>query len=77
MSMLCNLWTDFQHWISNDWTDVTFYIVMSIFAIIGLLALVSFIKGSYDKGGKIKWLKLIASIIFLAIVAVLCVAKFA
>ena len=71
MSMLCNLWTDFQHWISNDWTDVTFYIVMSIFAIIGLLAL------AYDKGGKIKWLKLIASIIFLAIVAVLCVAKFA
>ena len=77
MSMLCNLWTDFQHWISNDWTDVTFYIVMSIFAIIGLLALVSFVKGSYNKDGKIKWLKLIGSVVCLAIVGVLCAAKFA
>ena len=79
MSMLCNLWTDFQDWISHDWSDVTFYVVISILAIIGLLALSSFVKRSYNnnKDGKIKWLKLVGSIILLAIVAVLCVAKFA
>ena len=77
MSMLCSLWTDFQDWISHDWSDVTFYVVMSILAIIGLLALGSFVKGSYNKEGKVKWLKLVGSVICLAIVAVLCVAKFA
>ena len=77
MSMLCNLWTDFQDWISHDWSDVTFYVVMSILAIIGLLALGSFVKGSYNKEGKVKWLKLVGSVICLAIVAVLCVAKVA
>ncbi len=77
MSMLCNLWTDFQDWISHDWSDVTFYIVISILTILGLLALSTFVKGSYNKEGKIKWLKLIGSIICLAVVAVLCVAKFA
>ena len=49
MSMLCNLWTDFQDWISHDWSDVTFYIVISILTILGLLALSTFVKGSYNK----------------------------
>ena len=77
MSMLCNLWTDFQDWISHDWSDVTFYIVISILTILGLLALSTFVKGSYNKEGKIKGLKRVGSVICLAVVAVLCVAKFA
>lgn len=77
MSMLCNLWTDFQDWISHGWSDVTFYIVISILTILGLLALSTFVKGSYNKEGKVKWLKLVGSIICLAVVTVLCVAKFA
>ena len=73
--MLCDVWQDFCFWVVG-WGDIAFWVVVSIFTVIGLLALVSFIKKSYDKDGKVTWGVLIMAIIVFAIVAVLCVAKF-
>ena len=79
MGMLLNVWTDFTDWISNDWSDTTFFFIMSVFLVLGLMALLTFIKKSYNnnKSDKIKWSMLVLSILMFAIVAVLCVAKFA
>ncbi len=78
ISMLCNIWLDFCDWVSNDWTDLTFYIVVSILAICGLLSLSVFVKKSYNynKDDKIKWGQLVLAILLIGIVVVLCVAKF-
>lgn len=77
MGVLCNVWTDFQDWISHDWSDTLFYVILSIFAICALLLLSTFVKSSYNKEGKVRWLKLVGSVLLFAVVAVLCVAKFA
>ena len=79
ISMLCSIWGDFSDWITNAWTDTTFYIVVSILAICGLLFLSVFVKKSYNynKDDKIKWGQLVLAILFIAEVVVLCVAKFA
>ena len=74
--MLCDVWQDFCSWIVG-WGDIAFYVVVSVFAVIGLLAMVSFVKKSYAKEDKIKWGTLILTVIMFAIVAVLCIAKFA
>ena len=76
--MLCDVWQDFSMWVIG-WGDIAFYVVVSIFVVIVLLALVSFIKKSYNyaKDDKIKWGLLIFAIVMFAIVAVLCIAKFA
>lgn len=76
MSLLLDAWGDFCNWISTDWSDTTFYIVMAVMMAIGLLTLVTFIKSSYGKDGKIRWMQLIFAIIFLGLTTVLCIAKF-
>ncbi len=77
-SMLCDVWQDFCYWIVNDWTDTAFYAVVSILTICGLLIFVSFLKSTYSNGDiKFKWGSFIFMLVIFAVVAVLCVAKFA
>lgn len=76
-SMLCSLWDDFSMWITNQWSQTTYIIVVCVLGVLGLMALLSFFKGSFDKGKKPKWGTLILSIILFAILAVICFARFA
>lgn len=75
--LLLNIWNDFSSWVTNGWSDVTFWLVVGLCSIVALLGMVSFVKKSYGKDGKIKWSTLIWSIILFAIVAVVCVARYA
>ncbi len=75
VSMLCNIWDDFCLWVYK-WNDVTFAIVMGIFGVLGLLALLSFFKNNFDKGKKIKWLKIIGALVLFGLLALLAVARF-
>lgn len=76
--MLCNVWNDFSNWVVG-WGDIAFWVVVSIFAVMGLLAMVNFVKLSYNynKDDKIKWGVLIFALVMFACVGVLCGAKFA
>mgnify|MGYP001624776368 len=76
-SMLCSLWDDFSMWVTNQWSQTTYIIVVCVLGVLGLMALLSFFKGSFDKGKKPKWGTLILSIILFAILAVICFARFA
>lgn len=76
-SMLCSLWDDFSMWVTNQWSQTTYIIVVCVLGVLGLMALLSFFKGSFDKGKKPKWGILIFSIILFAILAVICFARFA
>ena len=69
MSMLCNVWQDFSNWIRLGWSDVTFGLVISIFALCGVLSLLTFFKKSFDKGKKPKWGMLVLAIIMFALLA--------
>lgn len=74
--MLCSMWDDFSNWVTNTWSDATFIIVVVIFGVLGLMTLVSFLKGSFDKGKRPKWLTLILSIILLVLMGVLIYARY-
>ena len=76
-SMLCSLWDDFSMWVTNEWSQTTYVIIVCVFGVLGLLSLLSFFKGSFDKGKKPRWGTLILSIILFALLAVVCVARFA
>lgn len=76
-SMLCSLWDDFSMWVTNQWSQTTYIIVVCVLGVLGLMALLSFFKTSFDKGKKPKWGTLILSIILFAILAVICFARFA
>ena len=74
-SMLCNIWDDFCLWVYG-WGDVTFAIVMGVLGVLALLGLLTFFKGNFDKGKKIKWLKLIGALLLFGLLALLAVARF-
>ena len=76
LSMLCSMWDDFSNWVTNSWSDATFIIVVVIFGVLGLMALVSFFKKSFDKGKKPKWLTLILAIILLVLMGVVIYARY-
>lgn len=73
-SMLCNLWDDMTNWVSN-WSQVSFIIVVSVFALCGLLGLLSFFKKSINKDKKPKWGVLIVSILCFALLALVFALK--
>ncbi|MBR1890826.1 MAG: hypothetical protein IJ817_04050 [Clostridia bacterium] len=76
VSMLLGLWTNFRKWVSVDWSDRTFYIVLSVLGVCMLLLLVSFFKANINKGKSIKWVNLVLLIIIAAILTVLSIARF-
>lgn len=74
MSMLCSFWDDVVNWVSN-WSQTTFIIVVCIFAICGLMGLLSFFKKSINKDKKPKWGVLVVSILCFVILALIFILK--
>lgn len=76
ISTLCNVWNDFSMWVSNEWSQMTFYIVISILCVLGLFGFLSFFKKSWDKGKRPKWGLLIVSALMFGLMALLFFARF-
>lgn len=75
--MLCNIWDDFSNWVTLQWTQTTYIIVLSVFVLCGLLGALSFFKKSINKDKRPKWGILVVSIICFALAVVLALARFA
>ncbi len=75
-SMLCSLWDKFSMWVTNEWNNTTYIIVICAFSLFGLYALLAFFKKSFDKGKRPKWGMLILAILMFALVAVVSAARF-
>lgn len=78
VSMICNIWDKFTYWVSVEWSQLTFIIVASVFAIIALTNILAFLKGNkYNKDKKpFKWGSLAMTILAFGILAILFAAKF-
>ena len=76
ISMLCSLWDDFSMWVTDVWSSMTYAIVVGIFGVLGLMALLSFFKKSWDKGKKPKWGQLFLAILMFGLVALISIARF-
>lgn len=77
ISMLLSLWDDFRNWVTVDWNDTTFAIVISVLGVCGLLCFVSFVKGNFNKGKKIKWGQLVLALVLFVILGVISYARYA
>lgn len=75
-STLLNLWDRFSLWVSVEWNLTTYIIVSSFLGVGALLLLLSFLKGNFNKGKKIKWANLILAILLLGVLAVVSMARF-
>lgn len=76
-SMLLSLWDDFRNWVTVGWSDTTYIIVVCVFGICGLLSLLSFFKGNFNKGKKVKWGSIVLSLVLFALLAVVSIARYA
>ncbi len=76
-SMLLSLWDDFRNWVTVGWSQTTYIIVVCVFGLCGLLSLLSFFKGNFNKGKKIKWGSLVIALIMFALLAVVSIARYA
>ncbi len=75
MSLLCNIWDKFSRWVSFEWSQLTFVLVICALAIMGLLAFLAFFKKSINKDKRPKWGMLVLAIIMFALMAVLFAAN--
>ena len=71
------LWQKFSLWVTLEWSNLTFIAVITVFAVLGLMAVLSFFKKSVNKDKKPKWGPIVLCAISFIIVAVLCAARFA
>lgn len=76
-TMLCNAWDKFSMWVTDEWSQTTYIIVMSVLGVCGLLLFLAFFKESFDKGKRPKWLKLIGSLLLFGLLALFSAARFA
>ncbi len=76
-SMLCNIWDDFSNWVTLEWSQPVYIIVVCIFALLGVMGLLSFFKGSINKDKKPKWGVLVLSLLMFGLLAIVVAAKFA
>lgn len=75
--MMCSVWDNFSRWVSLEWTQTTYAIVLTVFAVAGILGFLSFFKANKKDQEKIaKWGMLLVPIVCFVIVAVLVAAKF-
>lgn len=75
--MMCSVWDNFSRWVSLEWTQTTYAIVLTVFAVAGILGFLSFFKANKKDQEKIaKWGMLLVPIVCFAIVAILVAAKF-
>lgn len=77
MNMLLSIWDDFRNWVTIDWSQTTYILVVCIFGLCGLMALLSFFKGNFNKGKKIKWGKIVLAVFMFALLAVISAARYA
>lgn len=77
MNMLLSIWDDFSNWVTLEWSQTTYILVICIFGLCGLMALLSFFKGNFNKGKKIKWGKIVLAVFMFALLAVVSYARFA
>ncbi len=77
MNMLLSIWDDFSNWVTLEWSQTTYILVVCIFGLCGLMALLSFFKGNFNKGKKIKWGKIVLAVFMFALLAVVSYARFA
>lgn len=75
-SVLLSFWDTVRHWISVDWSPITFGLIVGFLGVFALMILLNFFKGNFDKGKPIKWGNLIFLIIILVLTAVICAARF-
>lgn len=75
MSTLCNIWDKFSRWVSYEWSNLTFILVVCALLIMGLLAFLSFFKKSINKDKRPKWGLLVLAIVMFALAAVLFAAN--
>ena len=75
MAMLCaNVWDSLTKWVSS-WSQTTFIIIVCVFAICGLLGILSFFKKSINKEKKPKWGVLIVAILCFVVLALVFAFK--
>ena len=74
--MLCSLWDDFKQWVTVGWNQTTYIIVVCVLGVLGLFSLLSFFKGSFNKGKKPKWLQLVFALLLFGILALITWARF-
>ena len=74
-SMMCNLWDKFSQWVSFEWSQLTFILVVGALLIMGLLAFLAFFKKSVNKDKRPKWGMLVLAIILFGLAAVLFFAN--
>ncbi len=74
-SMMCNLWDKFSQWVSFEWSQLTFILVVCALLIMGLLAFLAFFKKSVNKDKRPKWGMLVLAIILFGLAAVLFFAN--
>lgn len=76
-SMMLSLWDDFRKLISVDMNQTTYIIIVCVLGICGMLALLSFFKGNYNKGKGIKWGKIVVAVLMFGILALISAVRFA
>ena len=78
MAMLCNIWDDFCKWVTVDWSQTTYMIVVCTLGALALIGLLSFLKGSNKKDKKpLLWGKIFVCLLLLGVLAVIVAAKYA
>ena len=76
-SMMLSLWDDFRKLVSVDMSQTTYIIIVCVLGICGMLALLSFFKGNYNKGKSVKWGKIVVAVLMFGILALLSAVRFA
>ncbi len=75
--MIANIWDKFSNWVTVEWSDLVFGIVVCVFAVIALESILTFLKKSNKDKKPFKWGSLILTLLCFGILAVLFAAKFA
>ncbi len=68
-------WNDFRRWVSIEWNDTVFAIVLCILGVCICGLLLSFFKKAVNKG-KLKWVSIVMIAILGGLIALLCVARY-
>ncbi len=77
-TMILSVWDDFSKWVSVDWSETTYIIIMCALGILAMMGILAFFKGDkYHKEQKpFKWATLVGCIICLGLIALFSAARF-
>ena len=68
-------WTDFKQWVSVEWSDTVFALVLCILGICIAGVLLTFFKKAVNKG-KLKWANIVLIIILGGLIALFAFARY-